>query len=354
MAIGLDPTQAFASGGLGGDKGAYWVGQDGQVYVKGDRGVNASGPADANTNAYWQTQGYNLISDPATETLGSSTSTAPTNPAGTNAPDAPIFNDAGARNTQGTIDQMPGLLKAALGTEKTRYDNSVSDFAAQETEQRGQYKEGSDTNQLNYDANFMDSIRSGVKGLGGLMALLRGTGASGGTAQDQVKDVVGGVTANDIRGGADTRNENQSALDTGLGGYLGDLKRKRETNTDTYENNQRAVNRDSNTQLQDLYQTMAGYYGDVGNQATSDQWTNKAGGLTPSIAADSRTQLSSYDSSPVKVQAPELTDFKAPTQSNVLAAPGEGQVQGGRVGSGIFSISDRRKEEERRRTTAGA
>jgi len=319
--------------------GFYWVGQDGNVYNQNTDGTATNQGRYIGSNAAGYEAEYasgvgTRIDDPSAIQQNTP---APTGGSGA----APkVFNQAGAENTQRTIDQIPGLLEAALATERQRYQNTIGDFGAQESAQRKTYGESTTTNQQNYDANFMDSIRSGIKGLGGLMALLRGTGAGGGTAEDLARETVGGVTANDIRGGADTQKENQAALDNSLGAFVTELNRKKAMNEDAYENNQRAVRRDSNTQLQDLFGKMAGFYGDVGNSAESNNWMNRAGALTPEIAANSRTQISAYDTAPVTVKAPELTAFSAPTQPGIQTAPN------GQVGSGIFTMGEPRRRRE--------
>ena len=324
--------------------GYYWVGQDGNVYSQNTDGTASNkGAYISNNDAGYEAQlasGIGTrIDDPA---LQQQNTPAPTGGSGGSGETPKVFNQAGFDNTQKTINEIPGLLEAALAAERTKYGNTVNQFNAEEQGQRKTYGESTTTNQQNYDANFMDSIRAGVKGLGGLMSLLRGTGAGGGTAEELAREAVGGVTSQDIRGGADTQKENQVALDGSLGGFLTDLKRKREMNEDAFENNQRAVRRDSNTQLQDLFGKMAGFYGDVGNTAESNNWMNKGGALTPEIAANSRTQVSNYDTSPIAVKAPELTAFAGPTQPSVTTAPG------GQVGSGIFTMT----EPKRRRETA--
>lgn len=253
----------------------------------------------------------------------------------------PALNEAAIRNTQRAIDEIPGLLEAALAAERTRRANALAGFNAQEKQQRGVYDKSTVTNQQNYDSNYMDSIRAGIGGLSGLMNILRGTGAAGGTAEDMVRDTVGGVTSSDIRAGAETRDANQTELDTVLSNFLTELKGKRQAAEDTFENNQRAIRRDSQTQLQDLYGKMAGYYGDAQRTAEAETWMNRAGDLTPKIAANSRTRQSRYDTTPVRVAAPQLTDFAAPSQPEVAVAPQDGQV-----GSGIFTMS-RRPQEER-------
>lgn len=281
--------------------------------------------------------GIEVLSSPALTPTNQTNSPAPT-PTPTVVPK--VLNQAGINNTQLTIDQIPALLEAALQAERQRYQNTTNEFNAQETGQRQTYDNSTVTNTKNYDANFMDSIRAGIQGLGGLMSLLRGTGAGGGTAEDIARDTVGGVTSNDIRGGKDTRDENQIALDTSLSSFLNELRRKRELNNDTLVNNERAVRRDSSTQLQDLFGKMAGFYGDADRTAEANDWMARAGALTPEIAANSRTQVSAYDTAPVTVKAPELTAFTAPTQPSIVTAPG------GQVGSGIFTMTDTRRRKE--------
>lgn len=312
-------------------QGVYWVGQDGNTYMRTKGMSNAQ---------QWkapllspQQMGLTLIDDPVNPTRRV---TAPSNPTGGGAA-TPALNVAAVQNTQRTLDQLPGLLQAALEAETTRYGNTRRDFEVQEQQQRGTYDKSTETNQLNYDANYMDSIRAGMKGLSGLMQVLRGTGAAGGSTDDEVREIVGGITAQDIRGGADTQKENQTSLDSSLGSFLTDLERKRRVNDDTFENNKRAVIRENQTQMQDLLGKMAGFYGDAGRTAERDTFMARAGELTPSIAQNSRAAVSNYDTAPVAVQAPKVTAFAAPSQPDTIAVPNDGQV-----GSGLFTMNRRR------------
>lgn len=330
----------------------YWIGQDGNIWYKDSGGTRNMGPAGAKVTAPDATGFYDpwadvsetpirfnaqQISDPM---VAAQTSSSPAPTGGTAPAPAKVVNQAAIDNTQRTINELPGLLTAALNSEGVRYGNVAKEFDTQESGQRKTYDTSTTTNQQNYDATFMDSIRAGIKGLGGLMALLRGTGAAGGTVDDQVRDTVGGVTSNDIREGADTRKENQGALDSSLSGFLTELGSKRRVNEDTRVNNERAIRRDNTTQLQDLYGKMAGYFGEADQTANANWWMTRAGELTPEIARNSMSQVSAYDTTPVTVQAPQLSAFAGPTQPSVLAAPASGQV-----GSGIFTMSDRRRKD---------
>lgn len=340
----------------------YWIGQDGNIYygsgVEGagvqNLGSASNGQFETRSDGLYDrftdngvptlTYGATQIDDPALggSVLGSNT--APSRSGGGTS--RPILNQAAIDNTQRTINEIPGLLQAALEAEALRAANANNNFDAQEKQQRQTYDTSTVTNQKNYDANFMDSIRAGIRGLGGLFQILRGTGASGGTAEQIARDTVGGVTAQDIRAGADTQKENQGELDTSLSTFLTDLRGKREKNEDTRVNNERAIRRDSDTQLQDLYGKMAGFYSEAERPADATAWMNKAGNLTPQIAQNSRTQVSSYDTNPIAVRAPQITAFKGPTEPSVVTSP-----NGNQVGSGIFTISDpNRREREREQT----
>lgn len=46
------------------NRGSYWVGQDGNVWVAGSNGTNNAGRFDNNSHAYWQGKGFNLTQDP--------------------------------------------------------------------------------------------------------------------------------------------------------------------------------------------------------------------------------------------------------------------------------------------------
>lgn len=250
--------------------------------------------------------------------------------------------DTGAVNaTQLSIQQIAPLLAAALGGENTNFQNVQNEDNAQAVTQQQTHDTGTVTNQQNYDSNFMASIRAGIQGLGGLINLLRGSGAAGGTAEDQVKSVVGGTTANDIQTGQQTQKANQTSLDSSLSTFLTNLQLKRQQDADTHTNNVRSIQGNSATQLQDLYSKLAGFYGSAGQTAQADNYETQASAQTPTIAANTPTAVSAYDTTPVAVTSPQITAFAPVAQPNVVS----GAPQDGQVGSGIFTISKPKKDD---------
>lgn len=66
-------TKSSGGGGGGGgwgdsgaaaNSGVFWLGADGNVWVKGSQGTNSAGRADANSANYWGAKGFSLINDP--------------------------------------------------------------------------------------------------------------------------------------------------------------------------------------------------------------------------------------------------------------------------------------------------
>ena len=179
----------------------------------------------------------------------------------------------------------------------------------------------------------MASLRAGAKGLGGLLSILRGTGAEG-WANDAVRD----TTSSDIRTGLDTRNENQTSLDNGMGSFLGELAGKRRDNEATRQNNEFAHRGNNASEAQRLYKEMAGFYSDAEDTGNATRLMNKAGEYTPEIAKYSVAPVRGYDSSPVKVQAAPVTAFGGAAEQNV------NYDGGSNPNNGIFTINNTRKK----------
>lgn len=320
--------------------GVYWTGQDGKTWVKSSGYNGALGTDWANNqNAVDMINGLSRISDPNAPEQAPQQAPAGGGGGGGGTQYKPL-NQQLVDNTQGSINSLDGILARALANERNSYANVQGDFNAQEGEQRGQYKQSTDNNMGNYDSNFMAALRSGAKGLGGLMSALRGTGSG----EDWGRETVAGVTANDIRTGADTFKENQTGLDNTLSSFVSDLERKRRAADDTFASNKSAITRDSLTQRQELLNKMAELYGDAGQTATANNWLSQSGALTPQIAQNSVGQVSKYGDTAVPVKAAELSAFADATQPNTAINDGTGGL-----GAGLFTVGER----ERRRQQAG-
>lgn len=269
------------------------------------------------------------IYNPQVEGATTTVSNAGSYPSGSSAP----LNTAAITNTQKNIDQLPLILQMALTGYQQAHDNANGTLDAQQAQEQGKYDTGTVTNQQNYDSNLMAALRSGANGLGGLLSILRGTGAEG-----WAKNAVQDTTNSDIRTGLDTRDQNQTGLDTSLSSTLTDLRGKREQNDATLQNNQFAARSNHATQLQDLYKTMAGFYSDAGNTGEATRFMNMAGDQAPEVARYSSAPVAAFDSTPVAVKSAPVTAFSGPTTQNVTANDGNNGSN-----AGIFTLGDARK-----------
>ena len=69
-------------------QGVYWIGSNGKVYVSGSQGTNDAGPADAQTDSYWQVRGFTPIADPNPGEVPATTNNVTSTGGGTQLSDA--------------------------------------------------------------------------------------------------------------------------------------------------------------------------------------------------------------------------------------------------------------------------
>lgn len=325
--------------------GVYWYGQDGNIWLKGNDGVKNVGALDDIRGTDFGTAIFannQRIDDPNPGNPGNpGANTAPQALRGTNRTSASKpLNQAGIDATNQTLGSLGQILADALSNAQTGFNNAENQFNTQEASQRKTYDESTLRNQQNYDANLGAAVRAGSKGLSGLMSALRGGGGAGNDyARNWIQNTVADTTANDIREGYNTFDENRRATDSALSTFLTDLEGRRRENRDTLENNQRAARLYDAQQKQGLYQKLADLYGDVGNTGESARYLGLAGGQAGNIASNMGSKVSAYNSAPIEVKSPDMIAFANPETQSMSASENA-------RGSGIFSMLDPRRREK--------
>lgn len=325
--------------------GAYWIGQDGNVWLKSAAGVKNGGPASLyDSMGKWDqvNMNYDRIADPNPPQQSQPQQTSISAPVGggSGASSSKPLNQGAIDATLASLRGLDTVRQNALSSADTGYSNAIDALNQQESGQRKSYDENTVSNMGNYDSNLAASLRAGRSGLSGLMAALRGGGGGGNQfARDWVQNTVADTASNDIRQGYETFDDNRRGLDSTLSTFLTDLQGKRRQNEDALVNNKRAADLYDAQQRQGLFQTLAGLYGDAGQTGQADTYMSQAGAQAPRVASNMGAQVSRYDSAPVDVKSPDITAFSAPEQQSMGASPDKS--------SGIFSMLDprRRKEE---------
>lgn len=230
---GMQPTSN--GGGSGG--GVYWVGNDGNRYVKDSQGTRSVGQYNQ-ANQYWDNLGYRQI-----DNWDTNTGHAPNTPDLNGSYYAPSGggNTASAeqlaqydqamnqlRHAEGRIDNQLGI---SLGNIGTQYGVRSNEIDGQFNKGKGQYDTQTTGNlqQRRTNVNNIDDQASG--GLRGLQRLLGSRGAVGSDMTLAGRAVQN--DANQKRSGAGaTYAQNQRSLDTNWGNFQNEIQDERKKLTD--------------------------------------------------------------------------------------------------------------------------
>lgn len=307
--------------------GAYWVGANGQVYVKGSRGTNAAGRADANTDSYWVSRGFGRIADPlAPNKAGpvAPTMAAPQNPNGGSsaaavgpapAPKVDRSNSIALNNAGlGAVDRQ-------LGSNIGAVDRSLADlkgrYKAESTANEASYTDNSNNNQGNFQKNKQTAYVNASQGRQGLFGTLSSLGALNGSGIEMANRAVQKGANDDLSGAADSFSENQSNLDTSIGTFRReDEYRNKDADTRAADAKVNANNQASKDRL-NFFGNLINDYTAMGDEGNAKAYTAKAAELYPSLAETSRPNTSLNYSS-AAFTAPSLENYLAGADSTVV------------------------------------
>lgn len=320
----------------------YWIGQDGNIWLKdaaGTRNMGAAAAARPDAGGFydpWADMGeapirFNAqqIPDPMVQ------QSAPSGGGGT---PRPAVNQIAVNNTLDSIRRLDEILGQQLAEDQNRFNETQQRLGLQRQRQRSQFDEGIVTNNQNYGRNLMASVGAGSRGLRGLMEALGG--AARGSMGDWARQAVTRQTASDIQAGADSQKENQMALENTLNTNLDAIAERERENELIRRQNEAAFRRERASEAQRLYNVMAQLYGDAGNTAKRDQYLAQAGSFNPEIAQNSVAQRGTYSPTVSNIKAAELTDFTGPTQQRMSVTPNSNSE----IGAGIFTLSNTRRK----------
>lgn len=272
----------------------YWVGADGNVWLKGSSGVQNLGSAttanyglsDAGfeSNTLKQSIQAQRIADPNAPATG-----APTNPNGDSGAAATVLpdksNDIALQNAGlSAIDQQTSTgiasIDKALGGLNGQYDT-------EKTTNEGSYTANSDQNQTNLQKNKQTALVNAAQGLQGLNGILSSIGALSGSGL-QLRDRAVQQGANeDLSGAADNYGVNQAALDTSIGTFRQEDDRRRKEAATAADNARANVNNNAATNKLQAFKSLADDYSQMGDSANAQKYTGLAAALFPTIAATS-------------------------------------------------------------------
>lgn len=331
--------------------GVYWIGKDGNVWVKGNQGTNAAGRADANTDNYWQAKGYELINDPSA--AASSPASASSGDGGASAKAAAAeaakiaANTASRNAVQQGIDSLGTELNTGYGNIDNDYNSLLSKYDKETAKNQAQYDSSTVQNNENLQKGKQNALTGAAQGYRGLRSTLASLGALGGDGAKLAGRAASTAANQDIGAAADTFATNAQNLDTAWGDYQ-DEDADRRAEAATQRNNQRtALEGRIASKRQGYYNDMAGKWGDIGRGDDAAHWLRAAGDLNNEIASKTATAATPFSA--------RSAAFTPGTLESYLAGAGDMTVEtadGGIEGGSAPTVLAGRKRDEKKTAAA--
>lgn len=278
LSVGVASPQGSQQGSV------YWIGQDGNVYLKNGSGVTNQGRAQGSaTTANLVLNGAREIDDPNVGMKNVSSTTTGT-PTGTSSTPAKVVNTAAVSATQQALD--------SLGTESAVRNKSIDDNlnsviggydqdAAKATED---FNTQNDTNQNNLQKNKQNALVAGAQGARGLRSTLAAMGALGGDGIKLANRAVTDAANTDIGEAVDTATTNATTLQKSKKDFDDeDAKRRAQAQTEA-ANNRTAAEGAVLTKRQQYLQKLADLFNDGGDTGNANRYLGEAGALNNEIA----------------------------------------------------------------------
>lgn len=270
-------------------RGTFWKGQDGNVYVAGENGVNNAGRWDNNTIDYWTNQAYKYEADPnrakahqGDTPQGSPYGNLQLDPGGGNRASAAQLReyDQGIDETNhnlGRINTQLGIRRANINDawkqKSDALDSSIARARNQYDTQRTQNMQ-----QRRNEVNVINDRASGD--LRRLLRLLGGRGGGGSDTEKIARAVQD--KANQERAGSSTAYaKNAQTLDTNWYNFNQDAEKERKGINDWKVNEERQATAQAETNRQGLL----GYLAQLKSQKAEAMGQNGANAARADLGA---------------------------------------------------------------------
>lgn len=272
----------------------YWLGADGNIYLKGASGVQnvgqpfngASSLKDGGFDSRQISAQATRIADPNPPQQSAVVAPAPSNPNGSSAPAALAKVDKSNEINLATAGL--GAVDAQYNSGIASIDKALGSLTGQYDTETGRneksYTDNSNSNQNNLQKNKQTALVNAAQGRQGLFGTLSSLGALSGDGINLANRAVQKGANDDLSGAADNFSTNQSNLDTSIGTYRDEDKARRENASIAAEN---AKTNAANSAAKDrlgYYGQLVNAYSAMGDEGNAKTFTDKAAGLYPELA----------------------------------------------------------------------
>lgn len=277
----------------------YWIGADGNVYLKGAGGNGASVKNLGNPQ---QAQTWNLGLNGAVQVGdpnpggggGGGQQAAQTAPSGGGGGGGGYSAPAPKPDRSNSI----ALQMAGLGAVDQQYNSGVSAIDSSLGKLMGQYGEeaaanekiytdSSNSNQNNLQKNKQTAMVNAAQGRQGLFGTLASIGALNGSGIDLANRSVQKGANDDLSGAADSYAGNQTNLDTAVGTFRRENKNRKENAETAAANAKTNAQNEAAKSRMGYYSQLVNDYSAMGNEGEAKKYTGMASALYPQLATTS-------------------------------------------------------------------
>lgn len=278
----------------------FWVGGDGNVYIKNGTSVRNAGKAlgvsDNGFDAANLSGEATRINDPNPVQAGNPTAAAaaPSNPTGRaasggTAAAAPARVDKSndiALNNAG-LSAVDTQLNSGLSSIDSAFGKLTGQYDTEAKANEGNYTTQSETNTGNLQKNKQTAFVNASAGRSGLFGQLSALGALNGDGITLANRAVQKGANDDLSGAADSYGSNQQTLDTAIGTFRQEDKIRRENATTTAENARTNVRNDAAKNKMSFLSNLSNDYAAMGDEGQARNFSSQAAALYPTLASTS-------------------------------------------------------------------
>jgi hypothetical protein len=314
----------------------YWVGQDGNIWLKSDQGTRNVGsatdpkynynlgPGGFESNTLLQSIMADRIPDPlpggikpTSPRVTSSTSSSSNRPTVAN----PVLNQSAIDQTNKAINSLGAETDIGRQNIANQHASVLSGYDLEAARNTNDFNDQTGVNNQNLLKNKQNALIAGAQGRRGLRGTLASLGALSGDGSLLADRAVTQATNADIGNAVDTYATNAQSLANGLGNFTEEDARRRAAASVEVENLHKALEGSVAKKRQGYYQDMAKLYEAGGNVPAAANWLNQAGDLNNLIvqngvvAAPIATRTAAYTPASLESYLAGAGDMTVKTQS---------------------------------------
>lgn len=258
---------------------------------------------------------------------------------------APVYQDTSAarKATQQGIDSLDTTLSSNLQSISDNYARIIQQYNDEATTNKTNYDTQVGSNEQTRENTIQAALLAAAQGGRGLRATLGSIGALNGTGLLLANRAVAAGANTDIGDGNKVFDKNATQLYTAYAQTQQDEKNRRAEAEAAKVNEEKATRAAVAKEKQGLYEKMAGFWTDAGNNGEANRYLGMVGNMSPEIAGYSGTAVAPYTPRSVLFNPGELGSYLAGAKDMTVKTGGTAADKAP-INSPLYTSSRKREE----------